>query len=158
MTQFVGTHFGKLDRKGRISVPASFRAELEAAGVNQIAFRPSHQYPCIEGRSRPEFDRMCAIIRALPHFSEEREAWESGFIAVSLVLRMDAEGRLVLPEEMISESGLGENVAFMGKGDRFEIWNAAAAKANTGQGFATLRDRRMSLPAGPLNTTPSGVA
>ena len=29
MTQFLGTHIGKLDRKGRISVPASFRAVLE---------------------------------------------------------------------------------------------------------------------------------
>jgi MraZ protein len=158
MTQFVGTHFGKLDRKGRISVPAPFRAELEAASVTQLAFRISHQYSCIEARSRAEFDGIAERIRALPLFSEEREAWEAGFLAVSQMLRVDAEGRLILPEEMVAEAGLAENVAFLGKGDRFEIWDAATARAHTGQGIGQIRDKRMQLPAFPLNTTPRGVA
>ena len=36
MTQFLGTHLGKLDKKGRISVPASFRAGLERLGTEDI--------------------------------------------------------------------------------------------------------------------------
>lgn len=160
MTQFVGTHFGKLDRKGRISVPASFRAELEAAGVTQIAFRISHQYPCIEARSRAEFERMVSAIRTLDSYSEEREAWEAGFISVTEMLRFDGEGRLVLPEHMVGDVGLPLEgaVAFLGKSDRFEIWEAEAGKAHVAEQRGALRKNGFRLPSLPLNTTPRSVA
>jgi MraZ protein len=157
MTHFVGTHFGKLDRKGRISVPAPFRAEMEAAGVTQIAFRVSHQLPCIEARSRAEFERIVESIRRLDSYSEEREAWEAGFISVTEMLRFDGEGRLVLPESMIGAVGAAESVAFLGKSDRFEIWEAEAGKAHVAEALAQVREKRLRLPALPLNTTPRGM-
>lgn len=154
MTTFVGTHFGKLDRKGRISVPAAFRAELEADGVTQIAFRVSHQLPCIEARSRAEFERIVQKIRALDSYSEEREAWEAGFISVTEMLRFDGEGRLVLPEHMIDAAALPEAIAFLGKSDRFEIWEAEAGRAHIAERQRLLRDRRLQLSSAPLLTTP----
>ena len=154
MTTFVGTHFGKLDRKGRISVPAAFRAELEADGVTQIAFRVSHQLPCIEARSRAEFERIVQKIRALDSYSEEREAWEAGFISVTEMLRFDGEGRLVLPEHMIAAAALPEAIAFLGKSDRFEIWEAEAGRAHIAERQRLLRDRRLQLSSAPLLTTP----
>ena len=157
MTHFVGTHFGKLDRKGRISVPAPFRAELEAAGVTQIAFRMSHQLPCIEARSRADFERIVDSIRRLDSYSEEREAWEAGFISVTEMLRFDGEGRLVLPEHMIAALGLPEGVAFLGKSDRFEIWEAEAGRAHVAEQLAAMREKRFRLPALPLNATPRGM-
>jgi MraZ protein len=157
MTQFVGTHFGKLDRKGRISVPAPFRAELEAAATSHLVFRISHQHPCIEARSRAVFQHMLDSILALEHFSEDREILEAGLIADSSMLRIDGEGRLVLPEGMVEETRLTENVAFLGKGDRFEIWDAEAAKKHVADAKARVREKRLTLAAMPLNTTPRGM-
>ncbi len=157
MTQFVGTHFGKLDRKGRISVPAPFRAELEAADTSHLVFRISHQHPCIEARSRAVFQHMLNSILALEHFSEDRETLEAGLIADSTMLRLDGEGRLVLPDAMVEELGLTENVAFLGKGDRFEIWDAEAAKKHVAEAKARVREKRLTLAAMPLNTTPRGM-
>ena len=157
MTQFVGTHFGKLDRKGRISVPAPFRAELEAATASHLVFRISHQHPCIEARSRAVFQHMLDSILALEHFSEDRDALEAGIIADSSMLRLDGDGRLVLPEEMVAEAGLGESVAFLGKGDRFEIWDAERAKAHVAEAKARVREKRLTLAATPLNPTPRGM-
>jgi MraZ protein len=157
MTQFVGTHFGKLDRKGRISVPAPFRAELESAATSHLVFRISHQHPCIEARSRAVFQHMLESILALEHFSEDRETLEAGLIADSTMLRLDGEGRLVLPEGMVEETGLTENVAFLGKGDRFEIWEAEAAKKHVADAKARVREKRLTLAAMPLNTTPRGM-
>jgi len=158
MTQFVGTHFGKLDRKGRISVPAPFRAELEAAATSHLVFRISHQHPCIEARSRAVFQHMLDSILRLEHFSEEREILEAGLVADSTMLRLDGEGRLVLPEDMVGEIGLAENIAFLGKGDRFEIWDAEAAKKHVAEAKAKVREKRLTLAAIPLNTTPRGVS
>jgi MraZ protein len=158
MTQFVGTHFGKLDRKGRISVPATFRAELEAAATNQLVFRVSHQHACIEARSRAVFQHMLDSILRMEHFSADREALEAGIVADSQMLRIDGEGRLVLPEEMVGEVGLQEPVAFLGKGDRFEIWDADAARAHVAAAKQQVRDRRLTIPATPLNPTPRSVS
>jgi len=158
MTQFVGTHFGKLDRKGRISVPAPFRAELEAAATSHLVFRISHQHPCIEARSRAVFQHMLDSILRLEHFSEEREILEAGLVADSTMLRLDGEGRLVLPEEMVGEISLAESIAFLGKGDRFEIWDAEAAKKHVAEAKAKVREKRLTLAAMPLNTTPRAVS
>jgi MraZ protein len=157
MTQFVGTHFGKLDRKGRISVPAPFRAELEAAATSHLVFRISHQHPCIEARSRAVFQQMMDSVLSLAHFSEDRDDLEAGLIADSSLMRVDGDGRLVLPEEMVTEVGLGEAVAFLGKGDRFEIWDAEKAKAHVAEAKARVREKRLTLAAMPLNTTPRAV-
>jgi MraZ protein len=157
MTQFVGTHFGKLDRKGRISVPAPFRAELEAAATSHLVFRISHQHPCIEARSRAVFQHMLDSILTLEHFSEDREILEAGLIADSTMLRLDGDGRLVLPEAMVEETALTENVAFLGKGDRFEIWDSEAAKKHVAEAKARVREKRLTLAAMPLNTTPRGM-
>jgi MraZ protein len=157
MTQFVGTHFGKLDRKGRISVPAQFRAELEAAATSHLVFRTSHEHPCIEARSRPVFQRMLDSVQALPHFSEEREVLETTLIAGSEMLRIDGDGRLILPESMIAEVELGDQVAFLGKGDRFEIWNEATARAHVAEAKLRMREKRLTVAASVLPTTPRAV-
>ena len=149
MTQFVGTHFGKLDGKGRISVPAEFRAELEAAATNQLVFRTAHQNPCIEVRTRPVFQHMLESILALEHFSEDREALEAGIVADSRILRLDTDGRLVLPRELIDAVDLGDDVAFLGKGDRFEIWNADAARAHVAEAKRRVLEKRLTLAATP---------
>lgn len=149
MTQFVGTHFGKLDGKGRISVPAEFRAELEAAGTNQLVFRTSHQNPCIEARTRPVFQHMLESILALEHFSEDREALEAGIVADSRILRLDADGRLVMPRDLSDSVELREEIAFLGKGDRFEIWNAEAARAHVTEAKRRVLEKRLTLAATP---------
>jgi MraZ protein len=163
MTRFVGTHQGKLDRKGRISVPAKFRAALDAADTKDIVAWPSHQYPCIEARSTRDFEALVRSIQELPRFSPEREAFEAGIIADSHELRVDGDGRMVLPEELIAGIGLTESVTFLGKGDRFEIWDSATSTAHLAAAKADARARRYTLssgpipPSGPLPPTPDGV-
>jgi MraZ protein len=158
MTQFVGTHFGKLDRKGRISVPAQFRAELEAALTNQIVLRVSHQNPCLEVRTKTAFSAMVKGILALEHFSEDRDDLETAIVADSTELKLDGEGRVVLPEALTSAIPLGESIAFMGKGERFEIWDEATARTRIAEAKARVLQKRLTLPGSPLNATPGGVS
>ena len=75
MTQFLGTHQNRLDAKGRVSVPAPFRAALrdgaEAAGG--IVLRPSFNHPCIEAWPANEFQALAAPLNRLDLFSEEHD-------------------------------------------------------------------------------------
>ena len=72
MTHFLGTHQNRLDAKGRVSVPAPFRAALKARGDTDgngngthLVLRPSHQHPCIEAWPAAEFEALSEPLNKL---------------------------------------------------------------------------------------------
>src|SRR5262245_4990805 len=101
MTRFSGTHSGKLDGKGRIAFPAVLRNELEAAGGSQVAFRLSHHHPCIEVRSVAVFDDMIARLSQFDDFDQDGDALATATLAETYLLRLDGDGRIVLPKDML---------------------------------------------------------
>jgi MraZ protein len=162
MTQFLGTHVGKLDKKGRISVPAGFRAALEKLGADELVLRPSHRQACIEAWPAPAFNALAENLDRLDAFSDQHDDMAAALFADAFPVRPDAEGRLVLPEELIRHAGLGEAVAFMGVGRTFQIWEPEAARRRTEEARLRARERGLTIPArgaaSPINTTPGGVS
>ncbi len=130
MTQFLGTHKGKLDKKGRISVPAQFRAVLEALGTQDIVLFPSFRHPCIEAWPAPAFAALSAGHSRLDVFSDSADNLAMALFATAHPARPDAEGRLVLPEDLVAEAGLTEAVAFVGANQGFQIWDPDRAAAH----------------------------
>jgi MraZ protein len=150
MSEFVGTVPGKLDSKNRILIPSEFRPEGRNA-AEQIAFRLSYQRPCIEAQSRAAFDELRAAIARMPLLSEERDEMESAIIAETHLIRPDGESRVILPPEMMREAGFtpGTELAFVGKGDRFEIWSRAEWHAQRTAVRQRVRERGLTLPVVP---------
>ena len=144
MTQFLGTHRGKLDKKGRISVPAQFRAVLEAIGTAEIVLFPSFRHPCIEAWPAPAFAALSAGHTRLDVFSDGADDMAAALFATAHPARPDSEGRLVLPEDLVAEAGLGETVAFLGANQCFQIWDAERAAARVRE--ARVKARGLTLP------------
>jgi MraZ protein len=118
---FLSTFVNKVDRKGRVSVPASFRAALAGqsfAGI--VAFR-SFKNSAIEGSGIDRLEEMSARLDALDQFSEESESLSSIF-ADTQQLAFDNEGRIVLPQLLAEHAGITEAAAFVGLGRTFQIW------------------------------------
>jgi MraZ protein len=133
MDQFIGSHHNKIDAKGRVSVPASFRSVLkkfskagEDSAVTPLVLRPSHQYPCIEGWTEAAFAALSAPLEDYEQYSEEHEDLSVGLFGDACVMETDKEGRIVLPEEMRAYAGLGETLVFIGASKNFQIWEPAA--------------------------------
>ncbi len=147
MTQFLGTHKGKLDKKGRISVPASFRAVLDALGTQDIVLFPSFRHPCIEAWPAPAFAALSAGHSRLDVFSDSADNLAMALFATAHPARPDAEGRLVLPEDLVAEAGLTEAVAFVGANQGFQIWDPDRAAAHVRDARARARDFKLTLPA-----------
>lgn len=157
MTRFWGTHSGRLDRKGRIAIPAVFRSELEASGSDRIVFRSSLRHPCIEGRSGAIFDELIERINQMQDLDEDADALATATLADVHLLRPDGDGRLVLPGELIEAAGLQEAALFLGKGKWFEIWEERAGRAHLAAMRALVREKGLKPPP-PLNTTPRAVS
>ncbi len=127
MALFTGNIINKLDRKGRVSVPASFRAAIPNNSFHGIA-----AYPAPDGAAAIECSGMEALEKLSTRFSnanpfspEFRNARLALFSNVDQ-LPFDGEGRILLPARLIEKANLEINVAFVGLGETFQIWEPSA--------------------------------
>ena len=155
MSVFLGTHQNRLDAKGRVSIPAGFRAALrgrsqsaeaapDASGTVQIVLRPSHKHPCIEAWPLDAFAALARPLDRLDMFSEDHDDLSAALYADAYPVDADKEGRIMLPEILASHAGLSDSVAFMGLGHIFQIWEPKAAERRRIE--ARDRARGVSLP------------
>jgi MraZ protein len=160
MSQFLGTHQNRLDAKGRVSVPAPFRAALKAGNETNgthLVLRPSHQHPCIEAWPEPMFAALAAPLDRLDLFSPEHEVMATTLYADAFPVEADKEGRIVLPDELVRHAGLTEAVVFMGLGRIFQIWEPAAAERRRVAAREQARERAFTL-SGVTAPAPAAAA
>ena len=149
MTQFLGTHQTRLDAKGRVSIPASFRTLLKNDdGVAALVLRPSHKHACIEGWPPAMFEALAAPLQKFDMFSEEQDDLAAALYADAYPLESDKEGRITVPEFLKQFAGLTEGVTFMGLGRTFQIWEPAAAGRRSAEARERVRVRGLTLPGG----------
>lgn len=160
MTQFKGTHLVRRDGKGRVSIPAPFRAALkgEASASGALVLRPSHKHPCIEGWHPAAFEAQGALMQALPRFSDEEDDLALALYSDAVDAEPDKEGRIVLPRELAGHAGLDDEVAFIGAGSHFQIWEPQAAQRRIAEARERARMLRMTLPPTPVPPTPVPLA
>jgi MraZ protein len=138
MTLFLSTFVNKLDKKGRVSVPAPFRAVLSAAqpfgGI--ACFRSAQGILEASG-----IDRMQKYSDELEGLDETSDRYLelSAILADVKQLPWDAEGRIMLPPEFAQHVGAGEEVAFIGQGKFFLIREPAAARREVEQAIQARR-------------------
>ncbi len=157
MSHFLGTHQNRLDAKGRVSVPAAFRASLRAQNGDatspgaspsiSLVLRPSHKHPCIEAWPESVFQALSTPLDRLDVFSEAHDDLAAALYADAFPVDPDREGRIVLPEPLVQHAGLTDAVVFMGLGRTFQIWEPAAAARRRDEARERARARGLTLPA-----------
>ena len=153
MDQFLGTHQNRLDAKGRVSVPASFRAVLRTVEAgNSLILRPSHKYACIEAWPAPVFAALERQMREIDLFSETHDDLAVSIYADAYPLDADKEGRILLPTLLVSHANLTEGVVFMGMGRIFQIWDPEAAARRRTEARERARTGGLTLPAAALSS------
>jgi MraZ protein len=128
MSDFAGTIPGSFDaKKGRISVPAAFRAILTRIGAEDVILRTSRHLPCIEVWPKPDFmTEVERRVAGLSKLSSEYQVITRKLLGRVHSLHPDAEGRVVMPKELAEKAGLDGEIQFAGRGAFFEIWANAA--------------------------------
>lgn len=119
---FLSTYINKIDKKGRVSIPSSFRALLNETFPGVIIYE-SISNTCIEACSLERIKKLSEGIDELDPYSDERDAFSSVILGGSVKLSFDSEGRVLIPEELMKFAGLADKACFVGKGQTFEIWN-----------------------------------
>ena len=119
---FLSTHENRLDKKGRVSVPASFRSYLGNMGYNGFICYPSFNNPSIEACSQDRIEKLSETIDSLHPFEEKREIFATSLLADSVNLLFDSEGRVSIPNKMLVHAKIKKSMLFVGQGKTFQIW------------------------------------
>lgn len=149
MALFLGRHIHRIDRKGRVSVPAAFRAALSGQLEHGLVAVPSFKLPAVDCYGMDKLEALSQQVDQLPTFSEERDDFAAALFGNAIQLPLDGEGRIVLPETVIAHARIADAVAFLGGGRTFSIWEPAAADEFLAKaGSRALAERRVLKPEG----------
>ena len=132
MDRFVSTFTNKIDAKGRVSIPAPFRAVLErdryggAEAQPGVYCYPSLDAPALDAGGERLAQKIDGLLGGLPDYSDERDVLSVALYGDVQILTLDQDGRIVLPEKLRAHLGLGAGagaeIAFVGLGDKFQLW------------------------------------
>ena len=119
---FLSSYENKLDKKGRVSVPATFRSHLGSMGYNGFICYPSFNHNALEGCSQDRIEQLSNTIDSLNPFEEKRDYFATSVLSESENLQFDTEGRVSLTENLLSHAKIKDYVLFVGLGKTFQIW------------------------------------
>lgn len=142
---FIGTFENKIDRKGRVSVPYSFRQTINTQTFNGIVAFASYREEAIEASSYNFLERVNESMESLDLFSKEHDDLATSILGSSHTLSFDPEGRIVMPPELRDYAGIGDRAAFVGKGILFQIWEPGALRKHMEEARARAKAEGRSL-------------
>ena len=155
MDQFVSTFTNKIDAKGRVSVPASFRTVLAKDGFEGLYCYPSLDDEALDAGGQRLLDTIQRLLEEIAPYSDERDHLAMALFGASEVLTLDQDGRIGLPEHLRDYAGLAGYVTFVGLGDKFQLWEPDRFKAQFAQGREKLSRLKKLLGAGSSEAGPS---
>lgn len=153
MDRFVSHFTNRLDAKGRVSIPASFRSVLARDGFEGLYIHPSLDREALDCGGNWLLQEIDALLERQPVFSDERDLFSTALLGTSEVLKVDPEGRIVLTETLKAYAGITAEVSFVGQGSKFQIWEPGRFQAHLSE--ARERVRRMKKSLG-TPTSPEG--
>jgi MraZ protein len=131
MAVFLSTYVNKVDRKGRVSIPAPFRQSLaRGTGPVTVYLWPSLNYQALEGADQDYIDRLSDSLESPELDADEREMIETFIFGKLMPITLDNEGRIVLPQGLASFAGITEEASFVGRRKTFQIWEPGALHAH----------------------------
>ncbi len=119
---FLSNFENKIDKKGRVSVPANFRSYLNSMGYNGFISYPSFNNSALECCSQDRIEKLSNAIDSLNPFEEKRDYFATSVLSESENLQFDTEGRVSLSEKLFEHAKITNNVLFVGLGKTFQIW------------------------------------
>lgn len=153
MALFTTEYAYKVDRKGRVSVPADFRQALATQAFQGIVVFPTDGQKALDGYGHDRVEQLAEALDNPDLYGEQDLAMAEILFAEAHRLPFDAEGRVVLPEACLKHAGIEEQVIFAGHGKYFRIWHPAAYESYKASQRAKLAATGKSLRLKPIPKT-----
>jgi len=139
---FISTVPGSLDSKGRVCIPATYRHILAAQNTSGVYVCPSFIDAALDAFGQSLLDAINARLAAQdPFFSASHDDEATALLARTQSLPIDENGRVRIPDAMIAHAGLKDRIVFVGKAQKFQIWDADAYAPIEAEALARVKAR-----------------
>jgi MraZ protein len=157
MDRFVSHYTLPLDSKGRVSIPAPFRAVLARDGFEGLYCYPALDRPALDAGGNALLKEIEVLIGRFPPYSEEREQFSTALYGTSEVLKVDAEGRTILTDGLKRHAGIKNEATFTGLGHKFQIWEPERFRAELAEATENVRALKRQLGSRVAAGDPQGA-
>lgn len=117
---FVGEFLHSVDAKGRLALPARFRAKIERGAVLTRGIEP-----CLLVFPMETWEEKGRELAEAAIDARQRRLIERRFFAMAFECELDGQGRIVIPARFREYAGLNGEATVLGARDRIEVWSPA---------------------------------
>ena len=130
MSYPVGHFSCKLDAKGRLMIPSDFKEQMGTQTDEGFVLRPASNKKCLELFTRKDWDEVQEKFRtSLNPFNPQHEAVIRKYNAGARFAKLDANGRLQIPKEMIDKGFVTKDIIITSVTTKMEIWDKSLYEA-----------------------------
>ncbi|MDR0781613.1 MAG: division/cell wall cluster transcriptional repressor MraZ [Pseudomonadales bacterium] len=115
-----------LDAKGRLSIPARYRAELEEQSKGRLVVTVQRHGKSLLIYPEPDFEEAAHEVRKLSDFEPSEQRFKYLFIGHAMDMDIDSNGRVLVPPVLRTLVGVEKQVALVGMTNKFELWDEDA--------------------------------
>lgn len=155
MDRFVSNFTNRLDSKGRVSIPATFRAVLARDGFEGLYVHPGLDVPALDAGGNALLSEINGLLNTLSPYSEERDLLSTALLGTSEILKVDPEGRVTFSEALKAHAGIADAVTFVGHGHKFQLWEPERFRLHLEEARAKVRELKKNLGRAGLSAGPA---
>lgn len=141
MDRFLSNAINNIDAKGRVSVPARFRSVLQKRGYSELYALRALEIPALDVGGLDLLDRYEQRLELEDPFLQTAEDMSFFCHGDGAFLKLDQDGRITVTDFIRDHTGIADTVAFVGRGQFFQIWEPARFSEYRAQ----VRDRLLKM-------------
>lgn len=124
-----------IDSKGRLPMPARYREVLQLRAGGKLVVTTDSAL-CLLIYPAPDWEPIQAQVMSLSSFNTHTRGLQRLLVGNASDVEMDGAGRILLPAPLRKFAGLEKDVALVGQGARFELWDETKWAAQMDQSIA----------------------
>jgi MraZ protein len=145
MALFLSSFTNKIDAKGRVAVPATFRSAATEQNFSGVVLFRSFTANCIEGMSMSRMEDMANATDQMNVFDTKLDELTSMLFADARQMVFDVTGRIVIPSDLLKHARIKDEAVFVGRGKSFQIWEPNAFQKMQAESLAKLQKEKPTL-------------
>jgi MraZ protein len=144
VVHLIGTYECKVDAKGRLMVPAAIKKQLLPVLQEGFVLKRSVFESCLELYPMAQWNAVMKKVGGLNPFKRRNNEFIRKFTAGVKTVEVDANGRLLIPKDLIGFAGIEKEIVLSSNVNILEIWDKQKYEnAIDGDDFAELAEEVM---------------
>lgn len=123
MNTLIGTYECKVDAKGRLMMPVSFKKQLASVMANGFVLKRAVFQPCLELYPMNQWELLMQNINKLNRFKKKNNDFIRRFTAGVKSVDLDSSGRLLISKDLVGFAGISKEIVVTSAVNIIEIWD-----------------------------------